>query len=118
MMSPIQCNGCTACCKHDIIWLEPGDDPTQYEHLRAPDGDLRRLALGVKPNGDCAYLGTTGCTIQDTKPLVCKRFDCRVYWAGMSKEQRRQRMEENPALVMVFAAGRRRQRALPTGRES
>ena len=33
--------------------------------------------LAHKANGDCWYLCASGCTIHDTKPLMCKEMDCR-----------------------------------------
>lgn len=35
------------------------------------------LMLAHKPNGDCVYLELGGCSIQATKPLMCKEMDCR-----------------------------------------
>lgn len=108
-MKPINCNGCTACCKSDVVELElqNGDDPTLYEHLRMMRTSEGRtiIALGVKPNGDCAYLGATGCAIQPYKPLVCKRFDCREYFQSGGAQWRALKMAEVPALKAVFSAG-------------
>ena len=74
----VPCNGCTKCCqKFDMIRLLPGDDPTHYQivpHKLLP-GDWM---LDHKPNGDCIYLDEHGCTIQETKPIMCKEMDCRL----------------------------------------
>lgn len=108
-MKSINCAGCTACCKSDVVELElqNGDDPKRYEHLRVMRNSQGRLvfALAVKPNGDCAYLGDKGCTIQKTKPQVCKRFDCREYFQRGNDQWRAMKMEEVPALKAVFSAG-------------
>ena len=75
-MYDVPCNGCTRCCHGDAIRLLPSDDPSNYQtephdHI---DGELM---LAHKPNGDCVYLGATGCTIHPTKPLMCREMDCR-----------------------------------------
>lgn len=57
----VPCRGCTLCCQHDIIRLLPEDDPREYHtmpHPLAPG----QLALAVNPDGNCTYLGRTGCT--------------------------------------------------------
>lgn len=75
-MSFVPCNGCTLCCQGDAIRLLPGDDPTQYEtepHVHYRD----QLMLAHKPNGDCVYLGESGCTIHDRSPQMCREMDCR-----------------------------------------
>ena len=33
--------------------------------------------LAHKPNGDCAYLVESGCSIHDRAPSLCKSADCR-----------------------------------------
>jgi len=33
--------------------------------------------IAHKKNGDCFYLGETGCTIHSNKPLRCREMDCR-----------------------------------------
>jgi Fe-S-cluster containining protein len=35
--------------------------------------------LATRENGDCVYLCAGGCSIQATKPQVCRAFDCRDY---------------------------------------
>ncbi len=107
-LPPLNCAGCTKCCQGDVIWLEPGDDPARYQ-LRAWNG---RLALDVKPNGDCVYLGEAGCTIQQDKPQVCKRLDCRTLYTSKTKEQRREHIVKWPAVRAVYAEGRRRMMAV------
>ena len=65
------------CCVADAIRLLPGDDPTQYEtepHPVVADA----LMLAHKDNGECLYLGPTGCIIHDRKPIMCREMDCRL----------------------------------------
>lgn len=76
----VPCNGCTACCKTQKAPLFPeyGDQTSRYltEPTVMKDGTKRRM-LKRKDNGECHYLGDSGCTIHDRVPWVCRRFDCR-----------------------------------------
>lgn len=81
----VPCNGCVACCRHELIFLYPEDDQRQYLTRPATnplDGRLG-LALAQQPNGDCVYLGEAGCTIHDKAPAVCRAFDCRRWVLGL-----------------------------------
>jgi hypothetical protein len=72
----VPCGSCTLCCYQDAVRLLPEDDVTQYltePHAYFPGA----LMLAHKANGDCIYLGSQGCTIHATKPLMCKEADCR-----------------------------------------
>ena len=74
--SKVPCNGCTLCCHNDAIRMLPGDDITLYQtvpHERYPGHQM----LDHKENGDCIYLGETGCTIHGRKPVMCGELDCR-----------------------------------------
>lgn len=54
----------------------PGDDATLYQtepHVRFKGV----LMLAHKPNGECFYLGPSGCTIHDRAPTQCRTMDCR-----------------------------------------
>lgn len=96
--SVVPCNGCTACCKRERIVLYPehGDDPSQYltvpatlnDSLRGVIGD-GRVMLQHKPNGECIYLGESGCTIWDRAPNICKVFDCRKWFLKFTRAERR-----------------------------
>lgn len=88
----VPCNGCVACCKKEVVVLFPekGDDVSQYDHVEIEvEGVGIRHALRHKNNGDCVYLGESGCTIHDRLPSVCKAFDCRMYLLSMYREERR-----------------------------
>lgn len=71
----VPCNGCTLCCNGEAIILNPeqGDRISAY-HVQRWHG-LWRLQL--RPNGDCVYLGPSGCTIWKRRPAMCRVFDCR-----------------------------------------
>lgn len=79
----VPCNGCTLCCQGDAVRLLPQDDPTRYQtefHPYVPGA----LMLAHKDDGDCIYLGPAGCTIHDTRPLMCREMDCRKIAAQLS----------------------------------
>jgi uncharacterized protein len=84
----VPCNGCTLCCRHCLVPLLPeyGDDPAAYEAERGP---LDMMFLKRKPNGECVYLGETGCTIYERRPAVCRRYDCAGQWTKMTRAARR-----------------------------
>lgn len=98
----VPCGSCTACCKRDLVWLEPGDDAALYQTQQI-DG---RIALAHKADGSCTYLGATGCSIHSTRPAICRRFDCRVLFMSTPKAQRRIRIEQNPTMRDVYEAGK------------
>lgn len=35
--------------------------------------------LATRANGDCVYLCAGGCSIYDTRPNICRSYDCRDY---------------------------------------
>lgn len=107
-MSAIQCNGCTACCKRDVIVLRDGDDhdALRWHWVDGIEAGLR--ALDRKPNAECVYLGPHGCTIHERKPATCRAFDCRVLFLTTPKQQRRIRITQNPTLAQVYEAGKKR----------
>ena len=72
----VPCNGCTACCRNDMVRLLPADDPAQYRTEPHPYR-IGELMLAHKPNGECIYLTATGCGIHDTSPEMCRVMDCR-----------------------------------------
>jgi Fe-S-cluster containining protein len=54
------------------------DDVSSYEHepVAHPLTGAPAIALKRQRNGDCFYLGPTGCTIHDRAPALCREFDC------------------------------------------
>jgi len=73
----VPCNGCMRCCRRDVIRLFPFEDASQYKTVPHPSY-IDTLMLDHKKNLDCIYLGKKGCTIQATKPYMCRTMDCRV----------------------------------------
>lgn len=71
----VPCNGCTACCQFgDMPMLQPELWPRDQGYKTITRNGKRYLQL--KDNGDCIYLGETGCTIHETRPHACRPFDC------------------------------------------
>jgi uncharacterized protein len=108
-MSAVSCGTCRACCLRDRIFLHPKeDDHTKYRyHIeRVPEGRIR--VLDRKADGSCAYLSDSGCSIHDSKPYLCKEFDCRVLVQQTPPERQAIRIMENPTMKLVYAAGRER----------
>lgn len=113
----VPCNGCRACCTHDLIVLHPehGDDVTQYDTMLIdhPLTGEPCLALKHKPDDSCIYLGDTGCTIHGHAPVICKEFDCRLMYAHYSRADRRRLIADGFLDKAVMDAGRRLQKTLP-----
>jgi Fe-S-cluster containining protein len=61
------------------------------------------MMLDHKPNGDCIYLGQTGCTIHEDKPLMCQRMDCRVIAKELTYTQAR---KIKPNIIRVWKKGK------------
>lgn len=110
--SNVPCNGCTACCQGDMILLHPehGDDPKQYachDEVNPIDGKTYKT-LDHQANGNCVYLGESGCTIHDRAPIVCREFDCRIMFSMLDRNTRRRMVSSKLFSKEVLAAGRKR----------
>ena len=104
MRNSVPCNGCTACCKHDRVFLGPKDNPKAYRwHVEDGYAVLDRAA-----DGSCAYLTPTGCGIHETAPTICKRMDCRKLFIQTPPHVREQREKQNPQMIHVYIAGAER----------
>jgi hypothetical protein len=80
----LQCGGCRKCCLGDTITLDPskGDDPRAYRTKRLEDG---RLALRKARDGNCVYLGKSGCQIYGRQPYMCRVYDCRTHFLNVER---------------------------------
>ena len=80
----VPCNGCTACCRNQLILLTKYDDVASYDAhvVRHPINGTPIWAVKQRENGDCVYLGE-GCTIHDRAPYLCRQFDCRAIYREM-----------------------------------
>ena len=112
----VPCNGCKLCCTNDMIFLHPdeGDRPSDYltQPVFNPLTGKAGLMLQKKPNGDCVYLGETGCMIHGRAPVICRTFDCRRLYLKFSTAERKRMIRAGVAGQAVFDAGRKRLRSL------
>jgi Fe-S-cluster containining protein len=99
----VPCGTCRACCKQDVIYLRPDEAARFPAHIEGG-----RLVLDRKPNGECIHLTERGCAVHDAPPDICRRFDCRVFFLTTPKTQRRIRIQQNPTMRHVYAAGKAR----------
>jgi hypothetical protein len=112
----VPCNGCKECCKGDKIALKRylGDQPENYLcHQEEGVNGLTGLpemqwVLDHKPNGDCVYLNSKGCSIHGRAPAVCREFDCRALFVTLTREQRREWVKNGAIKKAVFDAARKR----------
>jgi len=78
----VPCNGCTACCR------SPNMPPrlTEEERGNYPDAEMNELlgdwSLPRKADGSCVKLIDGKCSIYESRPYICRVFDCRIYLAA------------------------------------
>ena len=108
----VPCDGCRACCFHELIVLHPedGDDAATYDTMIVPHpmrgGSV--AALKQRSDGACVYLGAEGCTIHDRRPAICRTFDCRRMAALVRSRVDRAQFKRLAAKNPVLQAGRAR----------
>jgi hypothetical protein len=82
----VPCNGCTVCCRKELIFLHPehGDVVADYDAALTvnPITGKPGFAVRQRADGACVYLGESGCTIHDRAPAICRVFDCRAFLLG------------------------------------
>jgi Fe-S-cluster containining protein len=110
----VPCNGCRACCLHDMIPLMPerGDLIWTYEHevLATATGPTAVLQCGK--TRECIYLGQDGCTIHDRAPAICRAFDCRDLFHSKTRAERLTMIKSGMVANEIFSAGRERLKTL------
>ncbi len=116
----VPCSSCHACCREQWVLLDPGagDIPELYDTVEVvdPKSGAPVKALAHKPNGDCLYLGSDGCTIHDHAPAMCRAFDCRLYYLGMMAQPRpirKREIRDQFSAKEMFEIGRDMQRKHP-----
>lgn len=78
----VACNGCTLCCRRELIILTPEDDPALYPDAQVVDvenpysGAPTTRIIPHRKDGACIYLGMHGCMIYDRRPTMCRVFSC------------------------------------------
>lgn len=105
----VPCDGCTLCCRRDMIVLMEGERPEDYEveEIRTKTGEVFHM-VKKGPDGNCIYLGAEGCTIHDRAPALCKAFDCRLAYKIVPRRERRARLAMGIGDKAVMDAGRKR----------
>ena len=77
---------------------------------RQTGNPLYLLATGS--HGECTYLGASGCTIYERRPLLCRSFDCRKHYLILPRQDRDNLVRLGLSSREVFNAGRARLRSL------
>ena len=83
---PCMAINCNRCCYLKTIVLRPdlGDD---IKGLNAEwDNDLKKWLMPRK-DGHCVYLVDGRCTMYETRPTICRKYDCRLTLATFTKRQ-------------------------------
>jgi len=101
----VACNGCTRCCRGDAVRLLPGDDVADYE-VELHQTLKGEFMLAHKSNGDCVYLGKSGCDIHGRRPQMCREMDCRVVAFHLSFTDARKLDKQGKFPMMVWRKGR------------
>jgi hypothetical protein len=113
----VPCNGCTECCRSNqglVLHPEQGDEVESYRHRVVADPATGNpvFLLAAEANGQCVYLGATGCTIYDRRPLLCRSFDCRKHYLILLRQDRDNLVRLGLSSRDVFNAGRARLKSL------
>jgi Putative zinc- or iron-chelating domain len=116
----VPCNGCTECCRSNQgLFLQPeqGDQVESYRHrvLRDQATGNPVFLLATEANGQCVYLGASGCTIYDRRPLLCRNFDCRKHYLILPRQDRDNLVRLGLSSRAVFNAGRARLKSMSSG---
>ena len=96
-----------------VIWyssIRHGDKVEDYETtpMTHPISKTAGYALKYK-DGNCIYLGETGCSIHSRRPAMCREFDCRRFYLGFKDRSERRRMVKSGMVSKeVIDAGRQR----------
>ena len=105
----VPCGKCRLCCQTMIVPLSR-EEVESGEYLWAwitkRDGTRLGQALQRKPNGDCVYLGESGCTIHDRAPHVCRRFSCMDLILKTDRAGRRKAIKSGELPKSLFDRGR------------
>jgi hypothetical protein len=113
----VPCGTCTECCKSGQgLFLHPdrGDDVASYHvQVRADPGTGQFVfLLATDDQGACVYLGPSGCTIYERRPLLCRSFDCRKHYLILPRQDRDNLVKLGLSSRPVFNAGRARLQSL------
>jgi Fe-S-cluster containining protein len=113
----VPCGGCTQCCRSGqglLLHPEQGDEVQSYQvqvRKDAASGAFVYL-LDTNEKGECVYLGPSGCTIYNRRPLLCRSFDCRKHYLILPKQDRDNLVRLGLSSRAVFNEARRRLKTL------
>lgn len=118
--SKVDCDGCTICCRKELVLLTANDDPmafTTVEVINPLNGQTAH-AIPLKADGACHYLGDQGCTIYERRPEICRAFSC-VGWvlsieARTTRAERRRDLKRGLIDRETWEAGKSRSEGFPT----
>lgn len=112
----VLCAGCTECCRSGqglFLHPEQGDDVTSYQvQATADQAGNPVYLLATDASGACVYLGPSGCTIYERRPLLCRSFDCRKHYLILPRQDRDNLVRLGLSSRAVFNAGRARGKTL------
>ena len=111
----VPCGDCIECCRSNQgLFLHPdhGDDVASYQHQVLTDREGKPVYLLATSNGACVYLGPSGCTIYERRPLLCRSFDCRKHYLILPRQDRDNLVRIGQSSRVVFNAGRARLKTL------
>lgn len=93
-----------------VLHPEQGDDVESYQFQVVNDRVTGKkfFALAADEQGRCLYLGATGCTIYERRPLLCRTFDCRKHFLILPKQDRDNLVRLGLSSRAVFRAGKTR----------
>ncbi len=116
-LTEVPCNGCVECCRSNqglVLHPEMGDDVGAYRHRAVIDRQTGNpvFLLATEPNGQCVYLGASGCTIYGRRPAICRGFDCRKHYLILPRQDRDNLVRIGLSSRSVFNAGRVRLKTL------
>lgn len=95
------CTRCSACCRHESGYvflsemdafllaaamnMEREEFTETFCHWVPSEGGTERLSLKEKPNFDCVFWGSEGCSVYETRPLQCRAFP---FWSSVLKSKK------------------------------
>ena len=116
MSDNVPCNGCRLCCEREALVLHPemGDKPWEYLCTTMVNPLTGKLvfALAQKENGECIYLGATGCENYPNRPAICREFDCRKFYLKVTQGNKLLKIASDMAGDEVLNAGKSRLNSL------
>ena len=80
----VPCNGCTACCRGDVVRILPHEDAKRWRTMPHPKIE-GALALAHK-GGNCVYLTDASCDIHGKQPEMCRSMDCRLLVSSLPRQ--------------------------------